>query len=394
MRLIAGMILLLAAGACRSDPQADLTYRVEFSGEFSAGSLVATIAVDQDAAILKQLSFAAPEARFSVRDYTGKLDVADDRWTWQPSAEGGYLTYEYQVDQQRGSAYDARLSDHGVMLRLDDVFPAAKVRTVKGARSNSELWMTSSLSWSFESRYGNLLEVKTLPYEGRNFTRPKGWLVGGKLATRREVISGRPIAVSAMEGGGSRHMDMLTFLQWIFPEVVEVLPDFPERLLIVVGEEGMWRGALSAPSSLYLHRDRPLVSGNGTSTLVHELLHVGGIHSAAEGDDWIVEGLAEYYSLSILRRAGGMSEKRYLQAMDKLTDWVAEDGGELASPSKGADTAYATLLFHRLDEELRQHGSSLDPVAARLARDGVSRDRLEEVCQELLGRPSRVLNAS
>ena len=63
--------------------------------------------------------------------------------------------------------------------------------------------------------------------QGRNFTRPTGWLVGGELATRREVIGNRRVAVSALAGDGSRHMEMLTFLRWTFPTVLDVLPNFP-----------------------------------------------------------------------------------------------------------------------------------------------------------------------
>ena len=48
------------------------------------------------------------------------------------------------------------------------------------------------------------------------------------------------------------------------------------RLLIVSAGDPMWRGGLSGPSSMFLHSDRPLISENRTSTLLHEL----GAHRA------------------------------------------------------------------------------------------------------------------
>jgi hypothetical protein len=63
----------------------------------------------------------------------------------------------------------------------------------------------------------------------------------------------------------------------------------------------MWRGGLPGPASLYLHADRPLISGNSTSTLLHELVHVAQSYRAAKDEDWIVEGIAEYDTLERLR---------------------------------------------------------------------------------------------
>ena len=39
-----------------------------------------------------------------------------------------------------------------------------------------------------------------------------------------------------------------------------LLPDFPDRLTVVSATGPMWRGGLSAPASLYIHADLPLIS--------------------------------------------------------------------------------------------------------------------------------------
>ena len=136
---------------------------------------------------------------------------------------------------------------------------------------------------------------------------------------------------------------------------------------------------------------RPLISENATSTLLHELIHLAGAHSADEESDWIVEGLAEYYSLLILRRSGGISQSRFERSLERLAAWVAEDDGKLASPSKGADTAAAVLLLHELAQELQTAGQSIDAVAGALVERGFTVASLKAICAELLGRPSRSL---
>src|SRR5690606_21947056 len=133
---------------------------------------------------------------------------------------------------------------------------------------------------------------------------PTGWIVLGHLGVRYDTISGIRTKVAGPVNQGVRRMDMLALLRWTLPELLRILPDFPHRLTIVSAGDPMWRGALSAPQSLYLHAERPLISENGTSTLLHEVVHVGLGVGAGHGADWVVEGLAEYYSLEMLRRSG------------------------------------------------------------------------------------------
>ena len=75
--------------------------------------------------------------------------------------------------------------------------------------------------------------------------------------------------------------------------------------------------------ALYLHADRPLISQNGTSTPLHEMVHVAsGLHGTG-GADWIVEGLADYYSVELLRRSNTISQKRFDQSIETLAQWSA-----------------------------------------------------------------------
>ena len=88
-----------------------------------------------------------------------------------------------------------------------------------------------------------------------------------------------------------------------------------------------------------------------------------------------------------------MSDARFENALEKLAAWSEKESGQLASPSKGADTAYAVLLFHGLASELDEAGHSLDDVVRGLvgSDDEISVARLLDICDSLLGRRSRIL---
>ena len=152
----------------------------------------------------------------------------------------------------------------------------------------------------------------------------------------------------------------------------------------------MWRGGLSAPQSMFLHADRPLISENATSTLLHELLHITLGMSARNGYDWIVEGLAEYYSLELLHRSSTISRARYDQARAQLADWATTAESLCGRSSTGATTALAVTVFGALDEEMRKvsaGASDLDDVARALWNVDAAVDlaSLRTVAEEIAG---------
>jgi len=219
----------------------------------------------------------------------------------------------------------------------------------------------------------------------------------GEIGVRRETIAGTRVAVVAPEGQGVRRMDMLALLNWTLPELNAVLPDSLPRLTIVSAGDPMWRGGLSAPASMFIHANRPLISENATSTLVHEVFHVSLGVTASNGYDWIVEGLAEYYSLDLLQRGGAITARRYQRAFERQTQW-AEDANQLCGDrSSGAITALAVVTFRQLDQEIRRKSASklsLDNVVAELANSHsrVSLDSLQKIVVDLLQEESVTLH--
>ena len=159
----------------------------------------------------------------------------------------------------------------------------------------------------------------------------------------------------------------------------------------------MWRGGLSAPQSLFMHADRPLISENATSTLLHEVMHSALRVSTAHGYDWIVEGIAEYYSLQLLRRSGTISEARYRAAFDAQSKWVESAGNICQRASSGATTALAVTVMAALDAEIRRatdRSASLDDVLPLLQQHDQSVDLqvLQRFAEQLIGEKSEVLD--
>jgi hypothetical protein len=380
---------LLACNLAWAEAPADATYTVRFAAEFQPqrGIATASISVDQPANLLRVLDLDAPQDRFSHFSGDGTIERQGPRLLWKVPAAGGTLSYEFQVNHRRGQSLDAKMTDDWAILRLDSLFPGARVTSRAGASSRSALALHGPDGWRFESRYGTVRGELAIGADERKFDRPTGWLAAGKLGVRWETIARRKIAVAGPQGQGMRRMDIIAFLHWTLPKLVKVFPDFESRLLIVGAREGMWRGGLSGPGSLYLHSDRPLLSENATSALLHELVHTATAAAGKTREDWIIEGVAEYYSLEILRRSHGISQKRYERALGTLSAWVDRDHGILTSPSSGANTARAVLLFDEIQRALSQRGAgSLDEIIRKLmAADEIDGRQLLGLVEQALG---------
>ena len=100
------------------------------------------------------------------------------------------------------------------------------------------------------------------------------------------------------------------------------------------------------------------------------MIHIALGTGAETGADWIVEGLAEYYSLDLLARSGTISEQRHTVTLKKLAAWGEESEFLCAESSSGAVTARAVTVMAAIDAEIRiqsKNRNSLDDVTRALA---------------------------
>lgn len=314
--------------------------------------------------------------RFSVdSDYhrnfvgNGKLRVEGEEVYWEPPKKNAHLTYDVLINRPRKSSsseksFDAFMAESWAIFRGDDVIPSARVRSVAGARSKARLvfdlpeeWPSVNTGWP-KADGEKEPNAYVIDNPDRRFDRPTGWFVMGDLGTRRAKLGDTSVGVSAPKASDVRRMDILTMLTFVWPQVEKTFPKLPQKLLIVGAGEPMWRGGLSSPNSFYLHQDRPLVSENGTSTVLHELFHVVSRLSGGKDSDWVAEGLAEYYAIEWLHRAGGMTKARRESVYEGLKKWAKEESTLIGKRSSGAKTAKAALYFLDIDTKLKQ----LQPV--------------------------------
>lgn len=373
----------------------DLTYRATFAPDSTHVAVEVNLAGEK---LPSKVRLSVDPRRHRNFRSTDPLQVGDEEVVWRPQGKKSRLRYEFVVNHKRSSSgYDSYKTGHWALFRGDKLVPRARVTAAKGLQSRATLELELPKAWAAAMPYAADGKFRySIDDPGRRFDRPAGWMLVGKIGVRSERVEQVSVVVAAPEGDHARRQDTLAFVNWNLPELLQVFPEFPRRLLIVSAGDPLWRGGLSGPGSLFLHSDRPLISENRTSPLLHELVHVAmGIRGDHESD-WIVEGLAEFYSLRTLRQSGGISQKRYEQAMDWMRKWAVRAPTLFAESSNGATTARAVLVFQGVDAEIRKTtngAASLDDVARKLAaeRGEVSLARLQEVARQVAGKPLRSL---
>lgn len=396
LRSLMGLGFMVLASAAWSKTY-DLDYHVRFVPQSDLAEV--SIRLEKGEGVRK-IDFAlGDQGRYSDFSADGRWDnESPGRGVWTPASGESVLRYKVRISQARDNGrYDARMTDDWVLVRGDNLIPAGRLDQVEGTELKARLQFELPKGWEHVetgwSRIGpNRFRIDN---PSRMFDRPTGWIVAGKLGTRRTELGDTTLAVSAPVGEGMRRMDVTTMVTLVWPHLHEVFPRPMKKLLIVGAGDPMWRGGLSASNSLYLHADRPLVSENGTSSLIHELVHVVSRIRDTDRSDWISEGIAEYYAIELLRRAGGISDDRYQQIYDKLKKWSKDVSSLRGEHSTGPVTARAVLLLRDLDQEIRKSSDgarSLDDVAKGLMRMAqVSTEDFINLSENVLGTKSRTL---
>lgn len=319
---------------------------------------------------------------------------------WTPSRRKDVLRYDVKVRHKRNEqGYDAYIGDDWAIFRGEDLVPGTTIRSRKGAYSHTTFETKLPAGWTgmdsgWPKGQGKYFRVDN---PERQFDRPLGWMIAGKIGSRRDYLDATQIAVAAPLGGAMQRMNALVLINLVWPEVKNAFQTLPEKILIVGADDPMWRGGLSSPNSFFVHTDRPLISENGTSTLLHELVHVIGRIRGGSQSDWISEGLAEYYSIELMRRAGAMNSDRHKKVLEKLATWSAEVETLRGPSSSGKTTARAVLLLNKLDGEIRKTSKGKrnidDLTRVLIKKRRITNKRFRQLAEEILGQPSKTLKS-
>ena len=329
----------------------------------------------------------------------GALETNGAYVTWTPPELGGRLSFHLPVNHRRANGrFDARMTEDWAVFRGDDLFPPAHIQDRDDSQADATLQVHLPEGWSFVTAYPeNKDHVYEIEHAHRRFDRPTGWMAAGRLGVRRERIAGVRVVVAGPMNEGVRRLDMLALMNWNLPKLRRLAPDMPNRVLVVSAGDPMFRGGLSGPSSLFVHADRPLLSENGSSTLVHELVHVATRLEAEQGGDWIVEGVAEYYSLKLMWRSGTLTDQRYKQSFRKFEKWAEQADRLDVDVARGPVTARAVGIMRKLDHEIHKktkQQKSLDDVVRLLvaAQQKVNCDRLRQAVVSVMGESADALD--
>jgi len=355
--------------------------------------------------LINSLRFSNKDQHFKNIKATGKLVDTNQSIQWFPGKGKAVLSYFVSVSHAKGDTqFDAYATPTWFLLRGDDVIPAFFSDFVDGAESRATLLFKLPKGWTSQTAWPKSKNKKFYVIDNpeRKFDRPYGWILLGDIANRQSKVSGTSIVVAAPKNSGMQRMEVVTFFSFVWPQVKKTFGEVPEKLLIVGAPDPMWRGGLSAPNSLYLHVDRPLVSENGTSPLFHEITHmitrIRGQVTEKNNDDWIAEGLAEYYSFELLHKAGGISKSRKKKILQKLANWGKDVKHLRQSKSTGPVTAKAVVLLAELDEEIQQKSQNKydlgDVTKVLMKKREVSLDDLHQTVEALIGTSKTLQNAA
>lgn len=395
-RACTSLALLALAVPTHADVQDDTEYRIDYTVNFLPAEQAAdvTMEVRPDTGRAKRFTFTMDPERYTGVEGDGDITIKDDKVEWSVPEDGGNFRYRYgPIDHRRdGGGYDARITPDWTILRGDDLFPAGKAILTKGADSRTRLHFELPDEWTMvDTGFGRVEHSDSFVVTNAEtgFDRPVGWIIAGRIGNRFERIAGIELSVAAPKGSAVQRNDLVAFCNWILPEMKRAFDDMPNKILIVGADDPMWRGGLSGPNSIYLHSSRPLISGNYTSSLVHELVHIVTGVRDEKGYDWIPEGLAEFYAVELLHRAGGITDERHEKVQDFMRDWSAEIETLQAVNSTGPRTARAALFFQELDAAIRSStggAKSLDDVTRRLMQERrVDLDDLREASESAAG---------
>ena len=400
VRLGLAAALLTMGSSVWAAKKVDLDYHVRLLPQSDQAEVRLTLA--QGSAV-RSLDFDLGDgSRYSDFKADGQWQLTPGKSTrgvWRPAVDKASLTYRVPISHgHKNGSFDTRMTQDWALMRGDDLVPPARLDQQDGIELVSRLefelpggWKSVETAWP---RIGkNRFRIDNV---SRLFDRPTGWMLAGHLGTRRTRLAETEITVASPRGQGMRRMDVLTLLTFVWPQVQAVFPRHPGKLLIVGANDPMWRGSLGGRESIYLNSRLPLVSESGSSALLRELVQVVGRVNDEHRSDWISEGLAEYYAIELLRRAGGMSDERYAS----LNARMAKDSRTVSSlrgdQVDSAQVAKAVLLLQELDREIRlktRNKRSLDDVMRGAMRlQGVDTKAFVELAESVLGDSSAVLD--
>ena len=397
-QLAAGLVLLALSMPAWCAKKVDLDYYVTLLPQSEQAEV--RVSLSQGSAV-RSLDFdLGRDGDYSDFKADGQWKISGHRGLWQPSADKASLTYRVRLTHARKpGVYDARMTPNWALFRGEDLVPTARLDQQDGIELVSRLVFELPAGWkSVETAWPRIGKNKfRIDNVSRLFDRPTGWMLAGNLGSRRVRLGESEVTIASPKGQAMRRMDVLTLLTFVWPQLEAAFPRHPAKLLIVGASDPMRRGAFSVRDSIYLNSRTPLISENGSSPLIREVVQAIGRFNDHDTSDWISEGLGEYYAIEMLRRAGGITDERYQAIQARL----AKEGKDVTSLRgehiSGATVARAVVVLQELDREIRvktHNKRSLDDLTQAVMRaNGINTTEFVQLAESIIGESSVVLDS-
>ena len=378
-RLLAALGLTLAGlpGSAATRPTYSVDYVVRISKRDPGHAHVRWLLAGIDEISSFRLVFR--DDRTSDVHGTGQLDWHGRTLVWTPGGPYAHLRYTVAIDHLRppGGHFDSHAAPDWVATRALYLFPEINV-TFRGqasaARARARLLFELPRGWRAATALARLGgDTFAVEEPGKHFDRPRGWFLLGEIVRHRRVIAGSEVTVAVAPGSALDVRRLRRLYAHTLPLLADVLGPPPPRLLVVSAPDPMWHGGLSGEDSFFVNGHIPIRSADKTSSYLHELFHVWQPFRPGTDGRWITEGLAEYYSLVLQRRAGRLSARshaRGLALFARYGRWGL-DLSRTRDPAALNNSAPLVMAF--LDDRIRRDSGgrrSLDDAVRVLAREG------------------------
>lgn len=330
---------------------------------------------------VESFRFKTSSERFSAFSGSGRVEVAPTgEVTWYPGGPYGHLEYKVRIDHRRGDKghFDSYAGNDWILLRARDLFPPVRFAYTPrkdGARPRSRARLLFHLppGWKSATAHPSAAADAYALVGNRILNRPSGWIALGNLQLSHQEIDDVMVRMARVPGSNLQPEDVYAMLGDAMPRLRRMFRQMPPEILVVSAGDPMWRGGLSADHSLFLHGDRPLRTPDKTSPLLHEMFHVTAPFRGRPDADWVIEGLAEYYSLELQRRSGALTAKGFAKGLSYFARYGLWNVDLTTQKDNAATNNSAPLVMYALDQRIQRDTAgkkNLDDVVSVLAESG------------------------
>ena len=347
---------------------------------------------------VRSLTLHFPADRLTQFEGTGRLETIPDGLRWIPGRPYAHLTYLAKIDHVRGQhqRYDSYTANNWIVTRAHDLFPRITIdceaRDNAPVKSRARLIFRLPPGWRSAAPFRAISpDTYRLNQPGKTLDRPRGWYALGALTLAHREIGNTMLQMAQAPGSSLVPADVFHFLEETLPALQHLLHSQPETVLIVNAPDPMWRGGISGEDSFFMHGERPLRTPDKTSPYLHELFHVLQPYRPAADADWVEEGLAEFYSLELQRRAGLIDAAAYARALGYFERFGLWHVDLTQQQDNAATNNSAPLVMYALDQQIQRATAGkrrLDDVVSQLAQEGgqVDTERFRRVVQSVSGK--------